>query len=98
MSKAHPELQDLKRALHDWSGVDLTDEQGEELLADPEVARTLGWGFDTVCREAAMRALARRLVGRDWPLYGEGDEVAKAFEAAFQKAAIEKGYKLVAPV
>lgn len=85
----------LKDALHDWAGVDLTDAQLEELMADPILLRELllcGDHVDTLAREVAMSLLAKKIVGRRWPTYGDKDT---SFHEEFRQAAAAKGYRLV---
>lgn len=90
------EIKQARAVLHDWCGVEVTDDQARELLADPRVASELPYGvMDTCTREALMSALARRVVGRNWPIYGDGREAMEKFSAEMREKAPQLGYKLL---
>lgn len=90
------DLKALKDVVHDWMEIDLTEDQARELLLDPKViSEYVRWGMDTVTREAAGDVLARRIVGRPWPLNKDGKEAGDLFHAEFEAKAPEKGYVLV---
>lgn len=91
------ELRDLKNQIHDCANLDLTPEQLEEVASSPRVRADIAiGGIDTVTRETAMDVLAQKIVGRSWPMYGDGETVRKQFFVDFEREAVAKGYKLVA--
>jgi len=87
------DIKAVRDSVHDWVGIDLTETQARELILDPRVASDyVRGGMDTVTRETAADVLAKRIVGRSWPTYGDGGEVGKRFFAEFAVKAEEKGY------
>lgn len=84
--------------LADYANVELTEDQFSELMQDnPSLNNQLvrfNSPSDTMDRECMMEALAKKLVGRCWPCYGDGREYAEKFYADFEAAAAKNGYKL----
>src|SRR5271157_89237 len=83
----------------DWFNVDLTDDQIIEIGSSD---RTL-WHdletdcFDTVARENFADALTRYVLGSGhrWPTYGAGKPAAEKFHDDFDRAARNKGIKVL---
>ena len=92
---------ECREVIADYAGVRLTEEQFATLIdKDLELKRDLirfNSPRDTVDREQLMGLLAKEIVGRDWPCYGDGPAVAKQFHLDFERLAKEKGYELVDP-
>jgi hypothetical protein len=86
---------DVKGSVHDWLGIDLTDSQIEEILADDHVGNEARrWGVDTVVRERIGDYLAVKIVGKRWPLYGTPKEERDTFFETFEKNAEARGFTL----
>jgi len=85
--------------LHDYAGVILTEDQFNDLMKDnPSLVKQLikyNSPRDTMDRECMMEVLAKRLTGRPWPCYGEGEKVFESFIQVFNENATKQGYKLV---
>lgn len=101
MEKMSPGLVDeCISCLCDSTGVQLTEKQFFDLMEDDHYfVRQLikiGSPRDTMDRECLMDVIAKKLTGRSWPTYGEGDEAYNSFIQQFNSSAIEKGYTLVA--
>ncbi len=92
------DIRETQAAVHDEMGLDLTLEQALEILNDPHVAgEVASWGvYDTETRGAIANFLAKKIVGRPWPLYGDGEEVAARFKEDLTKNARALGYKVIA--
>jgi hypothetical protein len=53
------------------------------------------WGiYDTETRSVLCNIIAKRLVGRSWPTYGDGKEHNENFFEDLQSAARRHGYKI----
>ena len=62
----------LREAIIDDMNLNLTDDQLDQVLADPQVQSCLFLGgVDTCTREAASSFLSRVILGREVPLQGE---------------------------
>lgn len=85
--------------LADYAHIELTEDQFSELMLDnPPLNNQLvrfNSPSDTMDRECMMEALAKKLVGRRWPCYGDGREYAEKFYVDFEDAAAKNGYKLL---
>lgn len=79
---------------HDWYGIELTEEQAREAMSDPGIKSNLAWGLDTVARESIGAWLGRKIVGRPWPIYGDGPDAAEAYWRELADKAPAAGYKL----
>lgn len=86
----------VRDIVHDYMGLDLTDQQLDELCSNPRVvAEVTEWGtFDTQTRERITAVLTEKIVGRAWPMYGDTQEYKDAFYADFERLAPEKGFRL----
>lgn len=83
----------LADTVHDFMEIELTEAQIDEILADPKVKAEFGqWGMDTGTREAVNEFLARKIVGRRWPLYGDPKAERDAFHAEYRENAGRLGY------
>jgi len=86
--------------IQDYTGVQLTNQQFADLLAEnPGLNEQLiefNSPRDTIDRECMIGALAVKIVGRDWPTYGEGTEVYKKFIEDFETQVLAQGYTVVA--
>ncbi len=82
-----------------YGGVRLTTTQFEELLfANPRLEKQLikfDSPSDTMDREDMLGALAVMVVGRPWPIYGDGEAVSKKFFEDYDAALTAKGYTRV---
>jgi hypothetical protein len=88
--------EEIRNAVHDWMGIDLTEPQLDEILAVPRIKNEIEeWGVDTVARERIGKYLAMKIVGRPWPCYGDGEEAKNRFLLEFEERAPKSGYKLV---
>lgn len=89
---------ECRRVIRDYSGVNITEVQFAELMdAFPNLEKQLirfESPSDTMDREDMLDALAVKITGRHWPLYRDGEEVAKQFHLDFERMAKEKGYEL----
>jgi hypothetical protein len=90
-------LKNIHNDMHDWFGVDLTDDQiihygrqNRHLWAD-----MLNGEFDTVCREQLADEMVRAVLGsgNEWPRYGAGSPVFEKFIERFRPAARAAGIK-----
>ena len=83
----------------DYSGVSLTPGQFQALMIENLELNDQLIEFnsprDTMDREDLLSALARKLTGREWPIYMDGDQVMKQFTEDFEAGARRLGYKLV---
>lgn len=90
---------DIRDIVHDDMGLDLTDQQLDELCSNPRVvAEVVEWGtFDTQTRERITAVLTEKILGegRDWPMYGDTKEYKDAFYADFEREALLKGFRLI---
>lgn len=79
-----------------WMGFALTVEQFRDIIKDyPELENDINeYGADTGEREEFMSAFARRVVGRDWPTYGEGQDVHNQFMKDLVVKGLAAGYTL----
>ena len=86
--------------IQDYTDVQLTTLQFSELLAENpwlnEQLIEFNSPSDSVDRECMIGALAVKLVGREWPTYGEGEAVYKKFIEDFETQVIAQGYTVVA--
>lgn len=91
------DLEEIHAIVHDWMGLDLTNDQILELIREDDdfLGDYIAHGMDTCCRESLGSIIARKLVGRDWPTYGEGEQVAAEFHDKFVAAAKNAGYKVL---
>lgn len=89
------ERKDLHNVIHDSTGLDLTPEQLDDVIANPRVMSELTFGLhDTATREAVGNFLAKKIVGRAWPTYGEGEATRSKFYEDFKREAPLKGFSL----
>ena len=84
----------LEAAVREIAELELTYEQldqlfGSELALLGEIRQ---WGFDTNTNEGVADILARELVGRSWPTYGDGEQARKRFDEEFKAAAAKRGF------
>lgn len=87
---------DIRRTVAYWYMIDLTDEQIDVFLEwwkktfeeDMEA-------FDTMEREDFAGYVANIVVGRDWPIYGDGHEVGEQFMNDFYSKVEDFGFKLI---
>lgn len=90
---------ECREVIADYAGVRLTEAQFDALIdKDLELKRDLirfNSPRDTADREQLMGLLAKEIVGRDWPCYGEGAAVAKQFHIDFERLAKQKGYEVI---
>ena len=86
----------IRDVVSDWMGLNLTEAQVEEILSVPSLRGEIEeWGVsDTVTREKIGDFLARKIVGRSWPMNGEDQKGKDAFYASFDTRAKELGYQL----
>jgi hypothetical protein len=86
--------------IQEYTGVQLTNQQFADLLTEnPRLNKQLikyNSPRDTMDRECMIGALAVKIVGRDWPTYGEGAEVYNKFIEDFQTQVHAQGYTVVA--
>lgn len=79
------------------TGVTLSEEQMERLLAETgigELILDLG-EVETQVRESLADALSNKLVGRDWPMYGERSSMdVPAFIDGLHEVARKAGYQV----
>jgi hypothetical protein len=89
------DIKDIQSVVHDWYGVELTKDQVLHLLKKYNLEGDYyEFGMDTCVREAMGSAIAKEVVGRGWPCYGDGEEVRRKFDETFKANAEAKGYKL----
>ena len=86
----------VRNVVLDDTGINLTDEQVEEILQDPHLGgQVKQWGTtDTEVRSQLSNFLSERILGRGnpWPIYKDGREAFNVFIAKLQAKAPEKGY------
>lgn len=86
-------IQDTAR---DDYGIDLTLDQAKALCEERDIVATFAiGGFDTVTREKVASVLARRIIGRDWPMYGDGRPALERFVEDMREKAPQLGYTLL---
>ena len=82
-----------------YMGIDITEDQFRELMRDnPRLNNQLvkfQSPSDTMDREDLMSAVGRKLAGRDWPTYGDGEKAYETFIKDFAAGARRLGYKMV---
>ena len=84
----------VRAVANDYALVRLSTEQAVEVMKSPRVASELAHR-DTLTRERITDFLAQKILGRPWPTYGDGEEVANAFYRDFREAAKKCGYDVV---
>lgn len=93
-------MQECIEVIQDYTGVQLTNQQfGDLLTENPRLNKQLikfNSPRDTMDRESMIGALAVKIVGRDWPTYGDGAEVYKQFIEDFQTQVRAQGYTVAA--
>lgn len=92
------EIKDAMDYFCDWIGFKLTKKQFMEVLNEnPEIKADLAsMGADTCNRESFMGALARKIVGRDWPLGATSKEDTKKFFQEMKIKGLSMGYNIPA--
>ena len=86
----------LAQEVRGWMSIELNDTQLDEILADPHVRCQIDeWGIDTCTREAVGAFLARKIVGRPWPMYGDDRAERDAFFKEFDQKASLMGYRMI---
>ena len=87
----------IRDIVHDDMGLDLTEQQLDELCSNPRVvAEVTEWGtFDTQTRERITAVLTEQIVGRRWPMNGDPKEYKDAFYQDFEREARLKGFRLI---
>ena len=91
-------VQDVRNAVSDDTGIELTDEQLNEILQDPHLGGQLKeWGTDTEVRSLLMNFLSERILGmgNPWPINRDGREAFDRFIARFEAEAPSKGYRFI---
>ena len=92
-------MQECIEVIQDYTGVQLTNQQFGDLLSEnPRLNKQLiefNSPRDTMDRECMIGALAVKLVGREWPTYGDGAAVYKKFIEDFETQVIAQGYTVV---
>lgn len=88
---------EVRDVVSDWMGLNLTESQVDEILSVPSLRGEIEeWGVsDTVTREKIGDFLARKIVGRSWPMDGEDQKGEDDFYESFETRAKELGYQLV---
>lgn len=93
-------MQECIDVIQDYTGVQLTNQQfGDLMTENPWLNKQLikyNSPRDTMDRESMIGALAVKLVGRQWPTYGEGQAVYNKFIEDFQTQVLAQGYTVVA--
>jgi hypothetical protein len=83
----------------DYIGIDITQAQFRELMVEnPKLNKQLikfESPGDTMDREDMMSALGRKLAGRNWPTYSQGQQAYEEFQKDFDEGAKRLGYKMV---
>lgn len=90
-------IQSCADYLHRWIPFKLTHDQIWEIFVENTdlLQSSINLGFDTGEREMFMSAIAKKLLGIDWPTYGEpGDPKYEGFHERLIEAGVEYGYKL----
>ena len=92
-------IQECIDVIQDYTGVQLTMSQFSELMQEnPRLRKQLikyNSPRDTMDRECMIGALAVKIVGRQWPTYGEGQEVYNKFIENFETQVHAQGYTVV---
>lgn len=82
-----------------YAGIAITEAQFEELMNEnPDLEKGLiefDSPSDTADREWMIERLAIKIVGRPWPCYGDGREVAQKFYEDLERMGREQGYTFV---
>ena len=87
---------DVANAVNDWMGIQLTDAQIDEILAEESLGSDCRrWGVDTVVREHIAQFLAKKITGRPWPIGNTPKEEAEEFFTLYEANAEAKGYTLI---
>lgn len=86
---------DLKAVVSDWFSIVLTEAQVDDILQNPDLKREIEeWGVnDTGTRDKIGSYLAKKIVGRKWPTYGDSPEYRAAFWVDMKAKCLELGYK-----
>ncbi len=90
-------ITELRNVIEESCEIVVTDAQAREVLDDPYLGpEILKWSAsDTCTRGEIMSFLAKKIVGRSWPINGEGEAVYNAFIADFREKAVKLGYTFV---
>jgi hypothetical protein len=88
------ELATVQDCLFDTTALNFNNAALSELLNDELLGAVRTWGTDTQVSELLADAVARALLGRSWPTYGDlPDEGAReAFYEEFSMAALKRGW------
>jgi hypothetical protein len=92
------DIQLIHDIIHDWMGLDFTEEQIIALMKKERdiLLEIAEFGvFDTCVRESLMSSIAMRLTGRKMPTYGDGEEAGKQFFKELGEKAKAAGIKVV---
>lgn len=89
-------LRDIKAVVNDWYGIELTNAQVEEILSVPSIRGEVDeFGvFDTETRSKIGNYLARKIVGRPWPLNGDDQVTRDEFWEKLRTNGKTLGYKV----
>ena len=86
-------LQWVHGTLSNCCGLLFTGDQAREIMADATVSKCFNiGGLDTSTRESAMNFLALKILGRRWPVCGDGKIAMEDFNEEFIRTAPAKGY------
>jgi hypothetical protein len=91
--------EEVRNGVRDETGLSLTDEQLDEVLADPSVLSNVkAFGAsDTEVRSMIADFLSQKIMGRRWPTYGESEDSLKSFFNEYPGRAAALGYKIHTP-
>lgn len=86
---------EIRDELERWDRIRMTPQQATELFGLETALHNeiMENGLDTCSREMCHAVLARKLVGRDWPIGADGDEVGERFFADLRVALDQRGIK-----
>ena len=80
------DVEDMKRTMRRWYLLEVSDALIRDVLVDnPDLYADLiecGGHTETMTREMFVSGATRLVIGRDWPVYAEGEAVKNAFHAA----------------
>ncbi len=92
------DYKDVHDIIHDWLGLDLTQEQVKTFLDNERsiVGQIAQYGAtDTPTREEIMRAIVIRITGKQIPPHGTPKEEKEIFWKEFDEKARGYGFKIV---
>lgn len=79
---------DVRKASAFWDAIETDAKLVEELNSYPELTDPSNYGLDTYDREWMMSVVTEQIIGMDWPVFGDSDEVKLAFQDAMKNCEV----------